>query len=224
MKILFLLLLLSFNSYSSESIPDEIITDILVRHEICVRDAKFNSLSVQEFSKIKDLCKNDYRSEMENNNKNDIIKNSNIFVEDFPGWINFINTFKYLKNFEIQREGNFYNRKVYLKLGEFEIRKGPENTLMLFKDGVRTRDYCAFPYTNEIDSVKIVSKDLMMMRLYKNNLNMRIERTQKGFAVKTEYGIPIKLKSSLFLANSAILVYDGKPVGIVTNKEIKELK
>lgn len=212
------LILLALLPFGASAVPDEILASYLSRHELCVKDARIRADSKSEFQDLKEQCKIDYLENVGGKKDSDV--DISVSSSQRKDWINFIDSLRNLPEFKLE------SKRVYLKsvnrasLGGyyFSLRNGK---LVLWKNGMMIDDYSAIPIKDALRNSRFEDNRIIISGM-DSDVYYYAYKEGRTYRFETAYGSTLSVNAALFLANSAVIIYNGVPIGIITRKVAKE--
>lgn len=213
------LLLLSFKAIA---IPNEILTGYLERHEMCVKDARIRAPDRQAFDKLKEQCRIDYIKMVDGGTESiEKVQDDSVPVRK---WNKFITSTRTLPEFEIKSHRNYLFRINKAILEDFYITrdKNYPDRLLLWKNGLLVGDYHAIPVSNTLYNARYSNGRIAILGLDSDIIYYAVP-DGSAYKMETEFGHVLKINAALFLANKALIVYDGVPIGTISRSVSKEI-
>lgn len=213
------LLLLALVPFGANAVPDEILASYLIRHELCVKDARIRADSKQEYYDLKEKCKNEYLLNVEGqeNSQKDISKLS----PEAKEWYKFIEQLDSLPRFQLSSTRVYFNVKYKASLNDFYFKRGDTGRLILFNNGMQV-EYTAIPIKPALHNARYEQGKIIISGLDSDMYYYAI-RNGRSYNFETEYGSNLSANAALFLADSAAIMYNDIPIGILTRKIAKEI-
>lgn len=215
-----LLGLILMSSYV-RAIPDEILTGYLESHELCVKDAQIRASNHKAFENLKEICRQDYLKRVERDYK-PLPKFTDRSVP-VRMWTDFVDESQTFPRFRVESKRKYFSDKRAV-LGDFYITRDKRfpDRLVLWENGTMIQGYYAIPFTEMLYNAKYINGRIAITGL---DSDVTYYAVRKGdiYRMETEFGHIIKMTAALYLADSALIVYDDQIIGIISRKVAEEI-
>lgn len=212
------LIILALVSFRANAVPDEILVGYLNRHELCVKDARIRANSQEEFKELKTMCKIEYLEKVGGSIDSD--RDISIKSSQRKDWLNFIESTKSLPEFRIDSKRVYLKRVNRATLGGYYFSR-KHGRLILWKDGMQIDNYSAIPIRDALRNSRFENDRIIISGMDADVLYYAY-KDGRVYRFETEFGSTLSANAALFLASSAVIIYNDVPIGIITRNVAKE--
>lgn len=213
------LLLLALVSFGANAIPDEILASYLDRYELCIKDARIRAETQGEYNSLRSICKINYMENVEG--ATDSSKNIQDTSKATLDWINYVRGLNSLPKFTISSKRIYFSIHKRATLDEFYMVRNHAGKLVLYRNGLLV-NHSSIPIKDALVNAKYENHKIVISGM-DSNVYYYVIRSEGSYRFHTAYGAELSAHAALFLAETAVIMYDDVPIGIISREIAKEI-